>query len=84
MKLADKLIDRLEEISSVKSKKIPYWITRSTEKIDSENNLLIYINSDEYNREQEIEDTGFSEYFKNENEFIEKLDAKQLDLTYNK
>jgi hypothetical protein len=37
-----------------------------------------------YDREQEIESTGFSEYFKNENEFIEKLDAKQLDLTYNR
>ena len=37
-----------------------------------------------YDREQEIESTGFSEYFKNEDEHIDKLDAKQYDLTYNK
>jgi hypothetical protein len=83
-KLADKLIDRLEEISKIKSKKIPLWITRSSAKLDSEKNVLYYIDSDKYNREKEIEDTGFSEYFKNENEHINKLESKEYNLTYNK
>ena len=85
-KLADKLIDRLEELSAIKSKKIPYWITRSTAKLDSAGNVFVYASrtKDSYNREQEIEDTGFSKYFLNENEFIDKLDAKESNLTYNK
>ena len=85
-KLADKLINRLEAISKIKSKKIPYWITRSTTKLDSEGNVYMYASrtGKGYDREQEIEDTGFSEYFKNEDEHIGKLDAKQYNLTYNR
>ena len=85
-KLADKLIDKLEEISAVRSKKIPYWITRSTAKLDSAGNVFIYASrtSKGYDREKEIEDNGFSEYFKNENEHIDKLDAKEYNLSYNR
>tara|TARA_B110000977_G_C11025911_1_gene473130 strand:- start:808 stop:1581 length:774 start_codon:yes stop_codon:yes gene_type:complete len=83
-KLADKLIDRLQELSEIKSKKIPLWITRSSAKLDSEKNVLYYIDSDKYNREKEIEDTGFSEYFKNENEHINKLESKEYNLSYNR
>ena len=84
--LADKLIDRLEEISKIKSRKIPYWITRSTAKLDSEGNVFMYASrtGKGYDREQEIEDTGFSDYFKNEDEHINKLDVKEYNLTYNK
>tara|TARA_B110000902_G_scaffold136685_1_gene158187 strand:- start:130 stop:1686 length:1557 start_codon:yes stop_codon:yes gene_type:complete len=85
-KLADKLIDKLEEISAVRSKKIPYWITRSTAKLDSAGNVFIYASrtSKGYDREKEIEDNGFSEYFKNENEHIDKLDTKKYNLSYNR
>ena len=37
-----------------------------------------------YDREKEIEDNGFSEYFKNENEHIDKLDTKKYNLSYNR
>jgi len=85
-KITSVIKDKLEALSDIKSKKIPYWITRSTTKLDSEGNVFMYASriGKGYDREQEIEDTGFSEYFKNEDEHIDKLDAKQLDLTYNK
>ena len=73
-------------MSESESKKIPYWITRSTAKLDSAGNVFIYASrtGKGYDREQEIEDTGFSEYFKNENEHIDKLDAKEYNLSYNR
>ena len=48
--------------------------------------LTVYLSFDDLmpSSVKSIESTGFSEYFKNENEFFEKLDAKQLDLTYNR
>ena len=68
--LTNKLIERLEELSTVKSKKIYSWIVNSIPKNDSLGNLKeIYIGDDS----EEIERTGFTEYFKDQQEYLDNL-----------
>ena len=67
--LADKLIERLEELQAIKSKKIPLWITEKIGwKMDSaknQQNWTFNINEKHYQKvEKEIIETGFTEYFK--------------------
>jgi hypothetical protein len=73
--LTSKLIERLEELSTVKSKKIYSWIVNSIPKNDSFGNLKeIYIGDDS----EEIERTGFTEYFKDQQEYLDNLTQEEL------
>ena len=78
--LADKLIERLEELQAIKSKKIPLWITEKIGwKMDSaknQQNWTFNINEKHYQKvEKEIIETGFTEYFKG---LSDHLDGKTV------
>lgn len=72
--LTSKLIERLEQLSAVKSKKIHSWLVNSIPKNDSLGNLKeIYIGDDS----EEIERTGFTEYFKDQQEYLDNLTPEE-------